>query len=160
MNWPGGQRDATVDNRPSWMKTLPPAPVSPAKTIKRPNPSRFQAPAPAPVVAPPVPVAAPVAAPSVPLAARAPPANHYGPAPLQPPPAAIGYRTLELGLTPNRHAVLGWNVVTLLMLAGICHALWTGRDDWVNRFAQGVGALVPAPVEWSLWLLVSLPILE
>ncbi len=93
MNWPGGQRDATVDNRPSWMKTLPPAPVSPAKTIKRPNPSRFQAPAPAPVVAPPVPVAAPVAAPSVPLAARAPPANHYGPAPLQPPPAAIGYRT-------------------------------------------------------------------
>ncbi len=74
--------------------------------------------------------------------------------------AAIGYRTLELGLTPNRHAVLGWNVVTLLMLAGICHALWTGRDDWVNRFAQRVGALVPAPVEWSLWLLVSLPILE
>ena len=76
MNWPGGQRDSTVDNRPSWMTSPPPAPVSPAKTIKRPNPSRFQAPAPAPVVAPPVPVAAPVAAPSVPptvvdIAARA-----------------------------------------------------------------------------------------
>ena len=27
--------------------------------------------------------------------------------------AAIAYRTLELGLTPNRHAVLGWNIVTL-----------------------------------------------
>ena len=46
-----------MDNRPSWMTAPPPAPVSPAKTIKRPNPSRFQAPAPAPVVAPPVPVA-------------------------------------------------------------------------------------------------------
>ena len=58
------------------MTAPPPAPVSPAKTIKRPNPTRFQAPAPAPVVAPPVPVAAPVAAPSVPptvvdIAARA-----------------------------------------------------------------------------------------
>ena len=47
MNWPGGQRDSTVDNRPSWMTAAPPAPVSPAKTIKRPNPSRFQTPAPA-----------------------------------------------------------------------------------------------------------------
>ena len=56
--WPGGQRDSTVDNRPSWMTVPNPAPVSPAKTIKRPNPSRFQAPAPAPVVAPPASVAA------------------------------------------------------------------------------------------------------
>jgi hypothetical protein len=71
--------------------------------------------------------------------------------------AAIAYRTLELGLTPNRHAVLGWNIVTLVLLAGICHSLRPQANDWACSFSRRVGHLLPVPLVWSVCLLVALP---
>ena len=72
--------------------------------------------------------------------------------------AAIVSRIVEYGLTPNRHAVLGWNLVTLLMLGTIVTKVWqTKSKDWVLRFREAMGrAMIPA-VGWGSWVLWGLP---
>jgi hypothetical protein len=72
--------------------------------------------------------------------------------------AAIVSRTISGGYTPNRHAVIGWNVVTLAILGSVLlrQALARGRpwaDVWRHSMAQ---ALVLA-VAWSAWVVVGLP---
>ena len=53
--------------------------------------------------------------------------------------AAIVSRTLEFGLTPNRHAVFGWNMVTLLMLAVVVVKLWQAKSkEWIYVFRESV----------------------
>jgi len=75
--------------------------------------------------------------------------------------AAVVSRTVASGLTANRHAVTGWNVVTLLILASVLvrQALLRGRDwaDILRRtLAQG---LILAAV-WTLWVVSVLPLLS
>ncbi len=72
--------------------------------------------------------------------------------------AAIITRTTTLGLTPNRHAVLGWNIVTLLILAIVVARLWQAKsDEWVNIFRESMAlAMIPAVV-WASWVLWVLP---
>jgi hypothetical protein len=66
--------------------------------------------------------------------------------------AAIVNRTFEYGLTPNRHAVLGWNVVTLGILVGLLVRTRTGGGDWLTGFRGTLGhALLPAAV-WAVWV--------
>jgi hypothetical protein len=67
--------------------------------------------------------------------------------------SAVLYRIFHMGLTPNRHAVMGWNVVTLYILArlgwglvGAWHADWSGALR-----QQGLYIMVPLLV-WSLWI--------
>ena len=72
--------------------------------------------------------------------------------------AAILSRTLNYGLTPNRYAVLGWNLVTLLMLGTVLAGQWRTRGkDWsgVWRSTLGQGAALAAL--WALWVIVGLP---
>lgn len=48
--------------------------------------------------------------------------------------AAVVSRTLQGGLTANRHAVIGWNVVTLLMLIAILVGqIRASPEEWVTR---------------------------
>lgn len=74
--------------------------------------------------------------------------------------AAIASRTFRFGLTPNRYAVFGWNVVTLLMLVVIGIRLWRGRlDSWVDIFRESIAHASVFAVAWALWALISLPLL-
>ena len=67
--------------------------------------------------------------------------------------AAVLYRIVEMGLTPNRHAVLGWNLVTLFMLAALGVGMGRAwKDDWAAGLRrQGLYLLVPALV-WGMWV--------
>lgn len=73
--------------------------------------------------------------------------------------AAILSRTLEHGLTPNRHAVLGWNTVTLLMLAFLLVRSWSARsDDWRPRFRASMGRAMLLAIGWAAWVVWVLPL--
>ncbi len=73
--------------------------------------------------------------------------------------AAIISRTFELGLTPNRYAVLGWNIVTLLMLLVITIRLWrVPPDRWVQVFRESIARISVLAVVWGLWVLLGLPL--
>jgi hypothetical protein len=72
--------------------------------------------------------------------------------------AAIVSRTLAGGLTPNRHAVLGWNVVTLLMLLFVtAKALLSGRDNWAEVYRGSMSRAMVLAVSWGFWVLFGLP---
>ena len=71
--------------------------------------------------------------------------------------AAIAYRTVEYGVTPNRFAVLGWNVVTAIVLGYVLRAaLASGTDDWSAALRRAVGRGIALPVAWALVLLCAL----
>jgi hypothetical protein len=72
--------------------------------------------------------------------------------------AAIASRTLNFGLTPNRYAVFGWNIVTLLMLAVVAFRQWRDRSDqWVYSFRESIARVSVLAVAWALWVLIVLP---
>ncbi len=73
--------------------------------------------------------------------------------------APILSRTLEYGLTPNRHAVLGWNVVTLLALTFLLARSWSAEpDDWLPRFRASMGRVMVLAVGWAAWVAWGLPL--
>ncbi|MCI0692914.1 DUF687 domain-containing protein [candidate division KSB1 bacterium] len=73
--------------------------------------------------------------------------------------AAIASRTFNFGLTPNRYAVFGWNIVTLLMLAVVGIRQWRGRSDpWVYIFRESIARVSVLAVAWALWVLIGLPL--
>jgi hypothetical protein len=73
--------------------------------------------------------------------------------------AAIASRTFNFGLTPNRYAVFGWNIVTLLMLAVVGIRQWRGRSDpWVFIFRESIARVSVLAVAWALWVLIGLPL--
>ena len=73
--------------------------------------------------------------------------------------AAIASRTFNLGLTPNRYAVFGWNIVTLLMFAVVGIRQWRGRSDpWVYVFRESIARVSVLAAAWALWALIGLPL--
>ena len=72
--------------------------------------------------------------------------------------AAVAHRTLDFGLTPNRFAVIGWNVTTLLMLASVGGRLWEDRrQSWTCVFRESIGLLATLAAVWAVSLLMALP---
>lgn len=72
--------------------------------------------------------------------------------------AAIISRMLAAGLTPNRHAVLGWNIVTLAMLAFVVTKFWQGKaDKWADVFRESMPRVMALAIVWALWVLFGLP---
>lgn len=72
--------------------------------------------------------------------------------------AAIISRTLTGGLTPNRHAVLGWNVVTLLMLGIVAVRVWRSKlDNWADVFRDSMARVMVLAIAWAAWVLFGLP---
>ena len=72
--------------------------------------------------------------------------------------AAVAGRTIDAGLTPNRFAVIGWNVTTLLILSSVGVRLWRARmQPWVPVFRESMGLLVTLGAIWGATLLISLP---
>ena len=73
--------------------------------------------------------------------------------------AAIIYRTYTYGLTPNRYAVLGWNAVTLIMLAVIAITLWRAQPNlWALKLRESLARMSIFAMVWALWVLFALPI--
>jgi hypothetical protein len=73
--------------------------------------------------------------------------------------AAIASRIVESGLTPNRYAVFGWNIITLFMLAVVVIRLWKARSEqWVPTFRESIACVSVLAVAWALWVLVGLPL--
>lgn len=72
--------------------------------------------------------------------------------------AAVIGRALAGGYTPNRHAVIGWNVVTLLMLATVLarQALAQGKS-WADVFRNSIAQALVLAVAWATWIVVGLP---
>lgn len=73
--------------------------------------------------------------------------------------SAIAYRLLEFGWTPNRIAVLGGNVLIMVHLLGVAHALLRllrGRvsHDAVDRV---IGRYLPVYVGWTVVVVFVLP---
>ena len=72
--------------------------------------------------------------------------------------AAIVSRIDQFGLSPNRYAAAGWNIVTLAILAVIL--IRHGRcqsDQWLLALRTSIAyALVPATA-WALWVCLLLP---
>ena len=77
--------------------------------------------------------------------------------------AANAERVFRLGLTANRHVVLGWNLVTLLILGMILvgqarlGTLNESAWDFAFRRATALGMAVAAV--WSLWVTLASPLL-
>jgi len=72
--------------------------------------------------------------------------------------AAVASRTFSGGLTPNRHAVLGWNVVTLLILGFVTLKLWKDKSEtWPDTFRESVAISMLLAIAWALWVLLGLP---
>ena len=68
-------------------------------------------------------------------------------------------RIFELGLTPNRYAVAGWNVVTMLMLSTVILRLWSGSPEhWVPRLRRGIALTSVVAAAWAAWVVVGLPL--
>jgi len=74
--------------------------------------------------------------------------------------AAVTSRTLRGGITPNRHAVLGWNVITLIILAYLSVRLVRAKpDEWPDVFRSSVALSVVPAVGWALWVVLGLPLI-
>ncbi len=74
--------------------------------------------------------------------------------------AAVASRTFEAGLTPNRYAVIGWNLTTLVILASVGFRLWKGRrEPWTAVLRESIGLLATLALVWAVSLLIALPFL-
>ncbi len=74
--------------------------------------------------------------------------------------AAVFYRMIQWGMTPNRHAVLGWNVVTLIMFSILIFSLIRFRkSDWTDNFQMSFAKVMIFPVAWAVWVLCVTPLM-
>ena len=74
--------------------------------------------------------------------------------------AAITGRIVQFGLTPNRYAVLGWNIVTLTTFVLVGISLWKqGLDRWDSIVRRSIGYASILGVVWTSWVLIGLPII-
>ena len=71
---------------------------------------------------------------------------------------AIVSRIIDLDLTPNRHAVAGWNIVILVMLTALFGSLWRAdAGQWASRFRRLLPRLLVLAAIWSAWILLAVP---
>ncbi len=76
---------------------------------------------------------------------------------------AIGYRIVEWGLTPNRLAVIGWNGITLAIVASALWNQWKTRATWwipPLRRSLAQGLLWAGPWAIGLCYILSLRFIE
>ncbi len=74
--------------------------------------------------------------------------------------AAVVGRTLRYGLTPNRHAVIGWNVITFLVLASmLIEQFRCSSQTWTTPYRRPVARVLPLALIWTVWVLLVSPFL-
>ena len=74
--------------------------------------------------------------------------------------AAVVFRTIEGGWTPNRLTVIGWNSVNIGILAAlVITQVRKGREDWIENLQAVFSKSTNAYLAWGLFLLLALPLL-
>lgn len=72
--------------------------------------------------------------------------------------SAIVYRTVQQALTPNRLAILGWNLVNIAILALFLFRQWRPHGgDWAHNARAAFAAGAVAYVVWGLVVILALP---
>jgi len=73
--------------------------------------------------------------------------------------SATVYRTLQGFVTPNRLAVIGWNVVNVGILALMVRRLVRrGAADWIEAVHSAIGQGAMAYIAWTTFLVLALPL--
>ena len=73
--------------------------------------------------------------------------------------AANVTRILQFGMTTNRYVVLGWNAVTLTMIAFMLAQTWRAASgDSATALRAAIGRALVVPVAWSLVVLLTTPL--
>jgi hypothetical protein len=73
--------------------------------------------------------------------------------------SATVYRTLHDTLTPNRLAVIGWNVVNVAVLAIMAwRMVRRGAGDWIESVHSAIGQGAVAYIGWTAFLVLFLPL--
>ena len=73
--------------------------------------------------------------------------------------SAIIYRITTYGLTPNRYMVLGWNIITLIMLVVVVITLWRAQPNtWAIKLRESLARTSVFAIAWALWVLFILPL--
>lgn len=73
--------------------------------------------------------------------------------------AANATRIVQFGITTNRYVVLGWNAVTLAMIAYMLMQTWRAAPaDSATALRAAIGRALVAPVVWSLAVLLTSPL--
>jgi hypothetical protein len=74
--------------------------------------------------------------------------------------SATAYRTIEGGLTLNRLAIVGWNIINVSILLWLIYKQFKdGRENWIESL-QSVFSLAANPyMAWGLFLLIAVPLL-
>ena len=74
--------------------------------------------------------------------------------------AAIVYRTFEFGITPNRVAVTGANLLIFIHLVWIfIEYAKAFRGGGVERIKHTIARYLPIYTAWSVFIVVGLPLL-
>jgi hypothetical protein len=72
--------------------------------------------------------------------------------------AAIIYRTSIDRLTPNRLAIIGWNIVNIgLLIVLLFRQFLGGRDNWLHELHRAFSAGTIAYAAWTLVVILALP---
>lgn len=73
--------------------------------------------------------------------------------------SAVVSRTFRLGISPNRHAVIGWNAVTLYLLASILVSQCrSNAPNWIEHFRESFARFLPLVALWVFWVLLAIPL--
>lgn len=73
--------------------------------------------------------------------------------------SAILYRTIEGGITINRLAVIGWNVINIYILALLVLEGIRKKKDWLVAFQHVFCRATNLYAGWGVFLVVSIPLL-
>jgi hypothetical protein len=72
--------------------------------------------------------------------------------------SAVVVRTARYGISPNRHAIIGWNIVTLCVLTSIIVGqIRANASNWTERFQESFARFLPLAAFWILWVLLVSP---
>ena len=72
--------------------------------------------------------------------------------------SAVIVRTIRYGISPNRHAIIGWDLVTLCILASILIGeIRSDASNWTERFRKSFARFLPLVTLWALWVLLFSP---
>lgn len=72
--------------------------------------------------------------------------------------SAIGYRTWQGQLTPNRLAFIGWNVINIaILLLLLIRQAQAGRADWLPQMQRAFATGALAYVGWTLVVILATP---
>ena len=75
--------------------------------------------------------------------------------------SATAFRTVEGGLTLNRLAILGWNIINIGVLSWLIYRQFKdGREKWIESLQSVFSLAANAYMAWGLILLIAVPLIS